>query len=254
VSRLVDLKQLYCLLDCLGSAVGGKRYLGTCNGRLEWPQRGVYFFFEPGELRSDTGTNPRVVRVGTQAITNGSRTTLWGRLAQHRGSRGGASGNHRGSIFRSLVGTAIQRRDGLEVPALWNKNSTLSQAVAATGQPPAELRGMVSRLEELTSARIGKMSVLWLAVDDPANSNSDRSKIERNAIALLSNVRKAAIDPPSAAWLGQYSDRERVRGSGLWNNNHVEESYDRTFLKTVEAHVVRAARHDGRSVNAGDKA
>jgi hypothetical protein len=215
---------------------------------------GVYFFFETGEVRSDTGINPRVVRVGTHAITTGSRTTLWRRLAQHRGANNNGGGNHRGSIFRLLVGTAIQRRDGLEVPALWDTSATLAETAEKTGQSPDELRRQVAILEEASSACIRQMLVLWVAIDDPSDLNSDRGKIERNAVALLSNLGKARIDPSSAAWLGQYSDRDRVRRSGLWNNNHVEEAYDSSFLKTLEGHVFRArpiSRHLNEPV--GDK-
>jgi hypothetical protein len=31
-------------------------------------------------------------------------------------------------------------------------------------------------------------------------------------------------------WLGNYCNRVRVRKSGLWNQNHVEEDYDPAFL------------------------
>jgi hypothetical protein len=84
------------------------------------------------------------------------------------------------------------------------------------------------------------MFVLWVGIDDPSDFNSDRGQIERNAIALLSNLGKAPVDPSSAGWLGQYCDRELVRRSGLWNNNHVAEPYDATFLKTLDQHVVKA--------------
>lgn len=52
-------------------------------------------------------------------------------------------------------------------------------------------------------------------------------------IALLSNFGKESIDPPSTAWLGSYSGRERVRTSGLWNNDHVEKQYDPAFLDVL---------------------
>jgi hypothetical protein len=32
-----------------------------------------------------------------------------------------------------------------------------------------------------------------------------------------------------------YSDRERVRQSGLWNNRHVDETYDPRFLDVFES-------------------
>ena len=77
---------------------------------MDWPQRGLYFFCEAGEERSGTGTGMRVVRVGTHGLKAGSRNTLWGRLSQHRGTSRG-SGNHRGSIFRLLLGIALARRE-----------------------------------------------------------------------------------------------------------------------------------------------
>ena len=48
------------LLDRLRNRVGGARRLVECNGRMDWPQRGLYFFYEAGEERSGTGTGLRV--------------------------------------------------------------------------------------------------------------------------------------------------------------------------------------------------
>jgi hypothetical protein len=45
---------------------------------------------------------------------------------------------------------------------------------------------------------------------------------------------KEPLDPPSSGWLGYHCDRERVRSSGLWNSNHVDEIYDPAFLETLE--------------------
>ena len=78
------------------------------------------------------------------------------------------------------------------------------------------------------------MPFLWMSVDDEPGPNSCRGFIERNAIALLSSYGRPAIHGPSREWLGQYSDRERVRMSGLWNNNHVDETYDPSFLDLME--------------------
>jgi hypothetical protein len=82
---------------------------------------------------------------------------------------------------------------------------------------------------------VRRMPFLCLPVGDVAGPQSDRGVIERNAIALLSNYGKAVIDPPSPDWLGRHCDRERVRISGLWNNNHVDEAYDPGFLDLMEA-------------------
>jgi hypothetical protein len=93
-----DLRRFYELLDRFAVKVGGPRSLNNADGRMVWPRRGVYSFLDAAEMRSGSGTEPRVVRVGTHGLKTGSRSTLWGRLAQHRGSA--SAGNHRGSIFR----------------------------------------------------------------------------------------------------------------------------------------------------------
>lgn len=91
MSRHTDLDRFYVLLDRLRERLGGTRLLQACTGRTGWPERGQYFFFEAGETRAD-GRTPRVVRVGTHALTATSRTTLWQRLSQHRGHAAGARG------------------------------------------------------------------------------------------------------------------------------------------------------------------
>ena len=80
------------------------------------------------------------------------------------------------------------------------------------------------------SRYIGDMPFLWLGVDDEPGPVSQRGLIERNAIALLSGYGEPGLDAASTNWLGHLSDRERVRSSGLWNNNHVDEGYDSSFL------------------------
>jgi hypothetical protein len=84
--RLQDLIRFYSIPNQLEKMVGGARALANCRGRMKWPARGVYFFREAGETRSDTGEGPRVVRVGTHARKAGGAATLWSRLSAHRGS------------------------------------------------------------------------------------------------------------------------------------------------------------------------
>lgn|SRR5215510_8226298 len=80
--RREHLVRFYSILDELQDAIGGAHKLADCSGRMKWPGRGVYFFHESGEYRSDTGGGPRIVRVGTHALKAGSGTKLWTRLAQ----------------------------------------------------------------------------------------------------------------------------------------------------------------------------
>jgi hypothetical protein len=221
--RRQDVIEFYSILDWLEARIGGARKLSDCRGRMAWPQRGVYFFREPGELRTGSGAGPRIVRVGTHALHAGAGTKLWTRLSQHRGQARTGGGNHRGSIFRLIVGATLMQRDGHSFPT-WGTGNTADQ----------ETRFGERVLELEVSQVIGSMSFLWLAVPDDAGSDSLRGPIERNAIALLSNYDRPPLDPPSPHWLGHHSDRERVRRSGLWNQNHVDEHHDPGFLHTLD--------------------
>jgi hypothetical protein len=223
------LDDFYGLLDELAARVGGPRRLAECSKTTGWPQRGVYFFFEPGEVRRDG--RPRVVRVGTHALTASSGSTLWSRLRQHRGSTGGRNpggGNHRGSIFRLHVGTALLRSapDLASHPA----QATWGRGAHAT----AEVRAGERDLERRVTDYIGAMPLLWLNVDDPPGPASDRGLIEASAIALLSSAANPAADPPSTTWLGHHAERAAVRTSGLWNVNHISDPVDPNLLDRLD--------------------
>jgi hypothetical protein len=226
--RRQHLVRFYSILDQLETKIGGARKLSECSGRMAWPDRGVYFFREAGERRIDTGSGGRIVRVGTHALKTGSRTRLWTRLSQHKGQPGTGGGNHRASIFRLIVGTAFKTRERLDFPT-WGNGIAAIRAVKS-----GELE-----LERRVSAYIGNMPFLWLSLEDESGPESRRGYIERNSIALLSNYNKPALDPPSQDWLGHHADREKVRESGLWNQNHVEETYDPAFLDDLDQLVSR---------------
>ena len=77
------------------------------------------------------------------------------------------------------------------------------------------------------------------------NSNSSAifsESREQEACAAMSSetqspysaIDRTPVDPPSSSWLGHHCNRERVRKSGLWNSNHVDETYDPTYLKELE--------------------
>ncbi|MDE0453705.1 MAG: hypothetical protein OXJ63_00160 [Gammaproteobacteria bacterium] len=178
---------------------------------------------EPGEIRTHSGRGSRIVRVGTHALKPRSKSTLWQRLSQHRGPARTGGGNHRGSVFRQIVGTALIERDAHDCPSWDDGRSNAKRTVKDREQP---LECDVSRV-------IREMPFLWLPVIDETGPRSLRGYIERNAIALLSNYEKTAIDPPSDSWLGRHCTREKVRESGLWNSNHVNEEYDPAFLVTL---------------------
>ncbi len=259
--RAADTGRFYDLLGRLATRTGGPRVLRDCSGRMDWPRWGVYFFFEPGETRygsgpvSDSSLNSgscpsadcrgRVVRVGTHGLTAGSKSVLWGRLSQHRGDARSGRGNHRGSIFRLLVGIALAQRNGLPLPPSWGVGNSRGAAAGRLGLSPANIKDTEESLERLVSRYIGQMPFLWLDVPDEPGPGSRRGLIERNAIALLSSFKTPAVDRPSTNWLGRNSDRERVRQSGLWNNAHVEQAWHPDFLAEMELRVETMRRPGG---------
>ena len=229
IDRSVDTIRFYDLLDRLAARIGGARTLADCRGSENWPARGIYFFYENGEFRSGSGVDRRIVRVGTHALKVGSRATLWQRLSQHR------SGNHRGSIFRSLAGVALARQENIPLPPSWGIGSSAGAAARRLDVDRAEIKQAEADLEARVSLHIGAMPFLWLNVDDEPGPDSQRAVIENYAIRLLSGYREPTADLPSPGWLGRYSNRERVRRSGLWNNDHVDRIYDRSsFLNAME--------------------
>ncbi len=221
-NRKSDLINFYQLLDSLSLKIGGQLLLSDCNSKIKLPSRGVYFFMEPTEMRIDTGSGLRVVRVGTHGLKLGSKSTLWQRLSQHKGTSTSGGGSHRGSIFRLLLGTTCTNKN-LEC-------STLGQGSTAKG----DVRISEKPLEQEVSKIIRNMPFLYLDIDDVPSPDSLRGVIERNSIALLSNFQKSPIDPPSQDWRGLRCNREKVRLSGLWNQNHVDEVYDPAFLQILE--------------------
>lgn len=224
VPRQEVLGRFYAGLDELSHRLAGPRLLSECTGRTGWPTAGVYFFFEDGQERESGGH--RVVRVGTHALTATSGTSLWSRLRAHRGTRHGG-GNHRGSIFRLHVGTALLNR-GLhpEAAKTWGSRSA-----------PREVRDNEKGLEQAVSDHIGRMPFLWVRVDD----RLARDRIERGAIALLSNYERTPIDPPSKQWLGRDADRDLVRSAGLWNVNHTTDAWNGDWLAEFESWIQRTS-------------
>ena len=54
--RLTNTARLYRLLDNLEARLGGARVLADCNGRMKWPERGVYFSLNPAKRGRGPGT------------------------------------------------------------------------------------------------------------------------------------------------------------------------------------------------------
>jgi hypothetical protein len=230
MSKEKDIERFYDLLSELETIAGGKRLLSECSGRMDWPKRGIYIFFD--KCNTHGGGKDRVVRVGTHALKTGSRTTLWQRLSQHKGTKTG-SGNHRGSIFRLLVGNALMNSGEHTPVQSWGCKQDIGKAAEALGLDRELIKNDEKSLELAVSKYIGALPFLWLDIADEPGPGTQRGYIERNSIALLSDFSRLTGDSSSDEWLGSYSNRQRVKNSRLWNNNHVNEAYDPNFLNVL---------------------
>lgn len=220
------LNRFYDLIRTLQAEEGyGRRQLGDSTGRMAWPSQGLYFFFEAGQSRVGFD-EPRVVRVGTHAVGQGAKSSLWSRLRTHKGITT-AGGSHRSSIFRLHVGAALLASScsALRCPS-WGKSAPVD---------PLE-KEIEREVERRVSDVIGKMEVLTLLVPGDASPDSDRAFLERNSIALLSTT-GAYQDPPFGGWLGFSSREPVIRRTGLWNLQHSEASFDPRFLDVLEEYV-----------------
>ena len=224
MSRLEDLQRFYEILRKLERKIGCARTFADSDWQVGLPERGVYFFREPGEERPHTGGGLRVVRVGISTATKESKATLRTRLRQHRRD------NHRSSVFRKHIGRSLIERDGLKYPKWDCTDKDLSPLGSAERKAIKENE---APLEQRVSAVIGPMQFLWLAVEE----FTLRKSIERNAIALLSNFDRDVLDPPSSNWLGKWHTQPEVRDSGLWNIDHVDKEHKEGFLDVLESAV-----------------
>ena len=163
------------------------------------------------------------MRVGTHALTAAISTTLWGRLRQHRGNLAGRrplGGNHRASVLRRHVRAALIRRR--------QQRAELLSSWLDGHRPAGDWARQEAEIEAEVSHYLGTMPVLWLGVSTPA----ERAYLERNSIALLSCL-TGCPDAPSPAWLGHDAVPTDIRGSGLWNVEHVREDYEPAFLNLL---------------------
>ena len=223
--RLSHYNRFYNLLLRLQAMPGQMIPFNDFEGK-NLPKAGVYFFFDGRErTRFFCQETLRIVRIGTHGVSKGSKSLLWQRLRTHRGNDDG-SGSHRSSIFRLHVGNAILACQKRELTS-WGVGDNARK----------EIRDAEVQLESEVSQYLRDLRVAYLPVLDEASADSDRSYIEKNSISLL--TQGGAIDVPSANWLGNLSNSQQIRSSGLWNVNYVGDNYDSEFLNVFEKLIVR---------------
>ena len=222
--RAQDVARLYETLEDPELRRNQLRPFAESSGSMSWPRRGLYIFYHPQERRMLPSKQLRIVRVGTHAVSAGSRSTLWQRLRSHRGS-GDRSGNHRGSVFRLHIGAAFIGRDKLECPS-WGIGESADK----------NTREIEFEIEREVSDYVRSMAVLCLQIDDPPSKMSDRAYLEQNIIALLSGA-AGPVDFASESWLGYHCPNAAVQRSSMWNVDYTDREYDPDFFRVLRSYV-----------------
>lgn len=219
--RQMAIKRFYRILERLAESLGNPTLAEVVSGGL--PPKGVYFFFDPTEPTSFSKKLPRLVRIGTHAVSIGSKATLRNRLRTHFGTRDGA-GNHRASVFRLHVGQSLLARDGRnEDFPNWGKGQSANKLITQHEYS----------FERQVSAYLARLLVLHVPIDDDAGKSSMRAVMEHHLIALMTEDR-AFLETPSEAWLGRWSSRPEISSSGLWNVRSVGERVDLKIVELLE--------------------
>jgi hypothetical protein len=210
--RVRDMQRLYILINSLQET--GKVFPLCKLNDQKLPKQGVYLFIDMKEINL-LGKPGRIVRIGTHAISSGSRSTLRNRLKTHLGPKDG-TGNHRSSIFRLHVGQALF--SSLRI-------SDCNETWGADKPATSDLIVFERHHEKLVTEYLANLLVCIIPVLDSASRFSLRALIEKQIISLYSE-NFLFLETPSCQWLGRHSHKTIIASSGLWNLQHVGSTYD----------------------------
>jgi len=222
--RARDIARLYGILQDHQLRETQFRHFRECSGSMRWPQKGLYLFYQCGFNRILSNIDLKIMRIGTHAVSEGSSSSLWQRLKNHKGKLD-LSGNHRGSIFRLYVGAALIKREGLVCPS-WGIGQSANDEISATEVD----------IEKRVSEYIQDMMLLCLRIEDAPSKRSDRAYIEQNMIALLAGP-LGPVDIAQESWLGYHCPNPGVRRSSLWNVDYTHMEYDPSFFEILQTYV-----------------
>jgi hypothetical protein len=233
-----QLGRFYQNCQKLADKTGGPFYLSSADASYDWPERGIYIFFDGnGSPIANKQSDMRICRIGTVGDRSGSTSTLWERLRAHRGTTRGAyedGGNHRGSIFRKHVGRSIIKSEELEVeyPHWGDQLTNIGEDLETS-----EIREQEHSLELRVSDYIRKLPFLVVNVPGEPNPNCERALLEKNLIALVSQKRRGNPQLAVNEWLGEYSPHPEISQTGLWNIDYTGSLYSGDTVDTFEQYV-----------------
>jgi hypothetical protein len=165
------------------------------------PANGIYVLFEKGE---SAHSGDRIVRIGTHTGNGNLRKRLKEHFVTEKKDR---------SIFRKNIGRALLEKAGDDFLKFWEIDLTKKAARDEwTGKIDVEKQKRVEK--EVTRYIQENLTFVVIEVGD----KDKRLELESR---LISTVSLCGECKPSAHWLGNYSPKEKIRQSGLWNVNEL---------------------------------
>jgi hypothetical protein len=205
-------KLLHEHLDCLPSV----RFPFNLKGL---PSNGIYFFYEQGEIWGHGDSKPRVVRVGTHKDGN-----FRSRIAEHfllneakMNFDASKSPPHDRSIFRKNIGRVLLNKDNDSYLKIWGIDfTTKANRINFCGlRDIAKERQIEEKITEILRKRF---SFRFILIDSQAHRIGSGG-LESAVIGTLAHCIKCQ---PSSDWLGRQSPVQRIRESGLWLVQHLD--------------------------------
>lgn len=172
-----------------------ERFTYPFENRLdEIPNNGIYIKFENGEKHNDFD---RIVRIGTDTGEN----NLKKRLIEHF-----VTENKNRSIFRKNIGRAMLNKANNPYLKFWELDTT-SKADKEKNLKFIDMDFEIQTEKEISSYIKTNFSFCVFNVD----TKEQRLFWESKLIATLAFQTK-----PSKYWLGNFSTKDKIRESGLW--------------------------------------
>lgn len=161
-----------------------------------FPQNGIYIVFEDGETAHGTD---RIVRVGTHTGHNNLKARLSEHFYTERKDR---------SVFRKNIGRAFLHKTGDPYLKIWNIDRTVRKN-RERYRDKIDIE-KEQKIEQQVSKYIReRISFAVLPVDDKGK----RLELESKIIGAVSLCEACTA---SKHWLGLSSPKEKIRNSGLW--------------------------------------
>ncbi len=182
------------------------------------PLRGIYFFYQEGEMWGHGGEKLRIVRIGTHRGSN-----FRNRIAEHflindrkmSFDKSKPKPSDR-SIFRKNIGRALLNKNNDPYLEIW-EISFLRRANRVKFGDLRDIEKEKSLEKQITEILRDKFYFRFVIIE----SESERMGSKGLESKLIGTVSRCTKCKPSANWLGNYSPKQEIRTSGLWLTQHL---------------------------------